>query len=537
MAVNNNPYFTPGQALTPEQLALMLALQGDFAQNPDALQEYQTGYGDSTSFASAPQGTLQQSWALPGQGRFAPTLEYVPAAYKQQFVQNGDSPYYVPTDEVETPAYYRIRQGENDSFTRASHSHTWDPTTGQYLGRESSAGLWSSMAPVAAMALAAYGGSLAAGSSAAGGGAAASGAGATGAGTGGLNWGAIGSAAAKNAAINAGMTLAQGGDLGDALKSGAIGAVTGGAGGAMAGYGVNPMLAQAATGATGAALRGGDGSDILRGAAGGAVSGGIGQLGQSQGWSPETTAAARGAAGAAIGGGDGRDILRGAATGYAGSALNSGAQQQANTGAGDMVDYFSNTFGDGSGWSDNVFGDSFGNTPIDASSYWGLDPSIYDLGGYDSPQGGGIDWGSLLGRGAGWLMQGGGKDGKGTSPLAMLLGGLLGAQSGKDQKQTASRDPWVPMQPYLLGLAEDGRGLYQQYRNQPFSGAQQAAYSNVGGLLDNLNRAGPGLLQALQHNAGGHNQFVRGRQNRAPVYELPQWAFNPAQLGNFGTLG
>ena len=560
MAINKNPYFAPGQDLTPEQLALMLALQGDFARNLDALQEYQTGYGESSSWASAPQGTLPQSWALPGQGRFAPTLEYVPATYKQQLTVNGDNTDFQPTDEIETPAYYRIRQGENDSFTRASRSHIWDPTTGQYLGRESSGGLWSDMAPIAAMALAAYGGSLAAGASgaASGGAAATTGAGTAAAGTGGgLNWGAIGSAAAKNAAINAGMTLANGGDLGDAFRSGALGAVTGGVGGGMAAYGVNPMLAQGTTGALGAAARGGDGSDILRGAAGGAISGGIGQLGQNYGWSPEATAAARGAAGAAVGGGDGRDILRGAATGYAGSAINNSARGngylsgqdglQTEPGffapggqgydAGGGMDYFSSTFGDGSGYTENAFGDTFGNTPINAQDYWGFDPSIYDMGGgYDSQQGSGIDWGSLLSKGVGWLMQGGDKDDKGASPLAMLLGGLLGAQGGKDQQQTSSRDPWAPMQPYLLGLAEDGRKLYNQYTQQPFSPAQQTAYNNVGGLLDVLNLNAGGLLQGMQANATGKNQFVRGQPRQligsAPIDGM---AFQPGRLGNFGT--
>lgn len=554
MAINKNPAFAFGQDLTPEQLAWMRSLL-----NQEAFDTYNGG--DSGKWTTTP--ALRQGSAG---GKFGPSIVWEP----NRIVSN--TPTEDGFDYIDDPSgagrYYIYQPRNVSTWGNSDVTDRWDGDTGKWLGASTGATGLRSLANFVATAAAMYGGVSAMG--AAGSGAAATGAGTTGAGTaaagsgagtaagtGGLNWGAIGSAAAKNAAINAGMTLAQGGDLSDALKSGALGAVTGGAGGAMAGYGVNPMLAQGATGALGAAARGGDGSDILRGAAGGAISGGIGQLGQNYGWSPEATAAARGAAGAAVGGGDGRDILRGAATGYAGSAINNSARGngylsgqdglQTEPGffapggqgydAGGGMDYFSSTFGDGSGYTENAFGDTFGNTPINAQDYWGFDPSIYDMGGgYDSQQGSGIDWGSLLSKGAGWLTQGGGKDGKGASPLAMLLGGLLGAQGGKDQQQTSSRDPWAPMQPYLLGLAEDGRKLYNQYTQQPFSPAQQTAYGNVGGLLDVLNLNAGGLLQGMQANATGQNQFVRGQPRQligsAPIDGM---AFQPGLLGNFGT--
>lgn len=126
---------------------------------------------------------------------------------------------------------------------------------------------------LATLAAVAVGGVMAAGSAGAGAGAAAGGSGAgAGAAATGLNWSAIGTAAAKSAAMNAGMTLVQGGSFKDALKSGAIGAVTGGVGGGLASAGVNPIVAGAATGATGAALRGGSGKDILLGGGIGALS-------------------------------------------------------------------------------------------------------------------------------------------------------------------------------------------------------------------------------------------------------------------------
>jgi hypothetical protein len=112
----------------------------------------------------------------------------------------------------------------------------------------------------------------------------------------------------------------------------------------------------------------------------------------------------------------------------------------------------------------------------------------------------------------------------------------MGAMDSKDKQQTSSREPWAPMQPYLLGLAEDGRGLYNQLKAQPFSQAQQTAYGNVGGLLDVLNQNAGGLLQGMQANATGANQFVRGKPRAltgsAPIDGM---AFTPGLLGNFGT--
>lgn len=548
MAINQNPYLAFEVDLTPEQLAEIQALTYRWTEPTS-----QTRWNDGGEYTISDPGFYGGKLS---DDKFSPYLNWIP-----NYIGTGSGENFSTEIDPSGAGYWGpISQPANIStWGRSDRTGTWDPNTGKWLGYQTeSTGLRDFANFVGTMAAMYFGGQALAG--AGGGGAAATGAtsGATTAGAGGLNWGAIGTAAAKNAAINAGLTLAQGGDLSDALKSGALGAVTGGAGGAMAGYGVNPMLAQGATGALGAAARGGDGSDILRGAAGGAISGGIGQLGQNYGWSPEATAAARGAAGAAVGGGDGRDILRGAATGYAGSAINNSARGngylsgqdglQTEPGffapggqgydAGGGMDYFSSTFGDGSGYTENAFGDTFGNTPINAQDYWGFDPSIYDMGGgYDSQQGSGIDWGSLLSKGANWLLgNGGGKDGKGASPLAMLLGGLLGAKGGKDQQQTSSRDPWAPMQPYLLGLAEDGRKLYNQYTQQPFSPAQQTAYNNVGGLLDVLNLNAGGLLQGMQANATGQNKFVRGQPRQligsAPIDGM---AFQPGLLGNFGT--
>lgn len=126
----------------------------------------------------------------------------------------------------------------------------------------------------------------------------------------------------------------------------------------------------------------------------------------------------------------------------------------------------------------------------------------------------------------------------GGQGAAALLGGVVGALDSKDKEQTSSRDPWAPMQPYLLGLAKDGADLYAKYKAQPFSQAQQTAYANQGSLLDSLNQATPGLLQAMQMTAGGQNQFVRGRQqNPVATYGWSGLNWQPGLLGNFGTKG
>jgi len=76
----------------------------------------------------------------------------------------------------------------------------------------------------------------------------------------GINWGAAATQAAKTAAINAAVTAAQGGNIGDVLKAGALGAVAGGAGvagadllggGALAQIGTQTAIATATAAATG----------------------------------------------------------------------------------------------------------------------------------------------------------------------------------------------------------------------------------------------------------------------------------------------
>lgn len=196
---------------------------------------------------------------------------------------------------------------------------------------------------LATVAAVGVGGYYAAASGVGGTGAAAAGGSAgTGAAAAGINWATVGTAAAKSAAMNFGVTLARGGSLKDAIKSGATGFVTGGLGGGLSSLGVDPTLAGAATGATGAALRGGDGKDIFIGGATGALSnyakteGFTGNSSVDQALVKAGTTLARGGSlkDAALSGGT--DLLSTSATSQVRSMANDGGSSQ-DDGAG--IDY------------------------------------------------------------------------------------------------------------------------------------------------------------------------------------------------------
>ena len=553
MAINHNPYLAFERDLTPEQLAEIQALTYRWTEPTS-----QTRWNDGGEYTISDPGFYGGKLS---DDKFSPYLNWIP-----NYIGTGSGENFSIEIDPSGAGYWGpISQPANISnWGRSDRTGTWDPNTGKWLGyKTESTDLRDFANFVGTTAAMYFGGQALAG--AGGGGAAATGAtsGATTAGAGGLNWGAVGTAAAKNAAINAGLTLAQGGDMGDALRAGAIGAVSGGAGGVAAGYGVNPILAGAATGGGISALQGGDGRGILTGAATGALSG-YGQTGITG--NAIADRALVGAGNALIRGGGGRDAVTGAVMG----ALASGANAAMRDGTGTGVQQ---TLG-----QSNVGGTDVTNWNTGGETDWGAamtntyDPSIYDFGqdaaaaledynvdwdavlngidpgtltgnywGQDGggSDGNGIDWGSLMKAGVNWLLgNGGGKNGQGGggAMLPALLGAVAGALDSRDKESTSSRAPWAPMQPYLLGLAEDGRGLYNQLKAQPFSPAQQTAYNNVGGLLDVLNLNAGGLLQGMQANATGQNKFVRGQPRQligsAPIDGM---AFQPGLLGNFGT--
>jgi hypothetical protein len=163
----------------------------------------------------------------------------------------------------------------------------------------------------------------------------------------------------------------------------------------------------------------------------------------------------------------------------------------------------------------------------------GLIGSGGNMAGTGSGSTAGLNSGGLLGAGANALTGGNG------DVLGGLLGAYLGYQDGKDKEQTSKTEPWGPAQPYLKGLLSEGAGLYDQYKQQPFTQAQQNAYGNYGNVLDFINANAGGLMSGFDANARGANQFQRGKPrtllgNSYDAATSPV-SWQPSLLGNFGT--
>jgi len=119
-----------------------------------------------------------------------------------------------------------------------------------------------------------------------------------------------------------------------------------------------------------------------------------------------------------------------------------------------------------------------------------------------------------------------------------LAGAVGGAVDSKDQTQTQTRDPWGPAQPFILEALQQGQKLNQQYQAQPFSPQQQAAYNNLGGLLNLANTNAPGLLSGFQANAAGANNYDRSNPRKALLGSAPmQGNWNPGLLSFFPQSG
>lgn len=93
-----------------------------------------------------------------------------------------------------------------------------------------------------------------------------------------------------------------------------------------------------------------------------------------------------------------------------------------------------------------------------------------------------MSWGAVIGAGAG------------------LIGSAMsssGDKNGGAGTQTQSKEPWAPLQPWLLTNALQGIGLQGQYQAQPFSPQQQAAYDNSYAQGDYMRNLVPSLLGQL----------------------------------------
>lgn len=127
-----------------------------------------------------------------------------------------------------------------------------------------------------------------------------------------------------------------------------------------------------------------------------------------------------------------------------------------------------------------------------------------------------------------------------TDNAGGIVGSVLGALDSGDKTQTQNRDPWGPAQPYLKGLLGEGADLYNQYKQQPFSQAEQTGYGNVGNVLDYINANAGGLLSGFQANASGANQFQRGNPRKSLIgasYDpsVSPVSWRPGLLSSFGT--
>lgn len=196
-----------------------------------------------------------------------------------------------------------------------------------------------------------------------------------------------------------------------------------------------------------------------------------------------------------------------------------------------------------------ILGGGYLNGGEAAGGLNGLDAAMVDMGaGATNVGAGGLGAGTAAGTAGGTAAGGAGTSAAGSAVkagvdalgggkgVAALLGAAAGAADSGDKSTSKTNDPWAPAQPYLQGLLSEGAQLYGQMKAEPFSQSQQAGYTNIGGLLDLVNKNAGGLLSGFQANASGANQFRRGQQQG-----LIGSSFNPTadqwQPQQFGDMG
>lgn len=216
-----------------------------------------------------------------------------------------------------------------------------------------------------------------------------------------------------------------------------------------------------------------------------------------------------------VAGAGGAAAAGGAGGGGAGGGLLSGSGAGGATAGGSNV------------WNPAII-DSAMNTAgygANAQAATNLGTSLYSTGA----QGGGL-WDTISNGASNWISD--------PNNWLKLAGAAAGAADAKDQTQTQTRDPWGPAQPYILEALQQGQKLNQQYQAQPFSPQQQAAYNNLGGLLNLANTNAPGLLSGFQANATGANNYDRSNPRKALLGSAPmQGAWNPGLLSFFPQNG
>lgn len=124
-----------------------------------------------------------------------------------------------------------------------------------------------------------------------------------------------------------------------------------------------------------------------------------------------------------------------------------------------------------------------------------------------------------------------------------LLGGLLGGQSS-NTKDSTSRDPWAPAQPWLINNITQGQKLQNYYQQNPFNAQQQTGYNNLFGDIDQFrNQVAPGMMGFANGMMGSNYQRSRGPVGSAgygsaspsPLAAQPG-PFSMAPGGSFGAV-
>lgn len=141
-----------------------------------------------------------------------------------------------------------------------------------------------------------------------------------------------------------------------------------------------------------------------------------------------------------------------------------------------------------------------------------------------------------------------------SSALSSGGGSSSGGGAGSG---TSSKEPWAPIQPWLLNNAVQGQNLQAAYTAQPFSNAQNQAYANQGNQSNYMRALVPGLLsqlsaQPLAYDRNNQNarpqafdfasgdtlkgllaQMASGSSNSTPMQNTPQIQQPQQEQGTF----
>lgn len=147
-----------------------------------------------------------------------------------------------------------------------------------------------------------------------------------------------------------------------------------------------------------------------------------------------------------------------------------------------------------------------------------------------------------------------------------VVGGALMSGGGSDKNggagtQTQSKDPWAPVQPWILNNVVQGQNLQNAYTKQPFSNLQNQAYNNqnnqsaymralvpdllgqISGQQLGYDRSNPNARPTAFNFASGDTlkgllaQMASGANNASPMQNTPQVQQPQQEEGTFTQQG